>query len=66
MLILGGENSLIKSLLALVEEKLTENKIKYHIYKGITPNPEIKYVIEALAIAKKEKIDFILALVAGP
>ncbi|HKM02967.1 MAG TPA: iron-containing alcohol dehydrogenase [Bacilli bacterium] len=66
VLILGGENSLIKSgLLALVEEKLTENKIKYHIYKGITPNPEIKYVIEALAIAKKEKIDFILAIGGG-
>lgn len=66
ILIFGGEHSLIKSgLLSLVEQKLNEKGIKYHIYKGITPNPEIKFVREALAIAKKEKIDFILAIGGG-
>ena len=65
ILIFGGEHSLIKSgLLSLVEQKLNKNGIKYHIYKGITPNPEIKFVREA-PDCQKEKIDFILAIGGG-
>jgi len=66
VLIVGGEKSLIKNgLLALVESKLNENMIEYVIYKGVSPNPEIKFVREALKLAKEAQIDFILALGGG-
>lgn len=66
VLIVGGQHTLIKSgLLAIVEQSLKEKKIKYHIYRGITPNPEIRFVKEALEIAKQQEIDMILAIGGG-
>lgn len=66
ILICGGEHSLIRSgLLSVVETSLKEKGIRYHIYRGITPNPEIRFVNEALEIAKTQNIDFILAIGGG-
>lgn len=66
VLIVGGEHTLIRSgLLAIVEASLREKKIKYHIYRGITPNPEIRFVTEALELAKQQEVELILAIGGG-
>lgn len=66
ILVVAGQSSVFRSgLYDIVENSLNDYGIKHHLYKGITPNPEINYVREALDIARSEKIDFILAIGGG-
>ena len=66
VLILVGQSHARKTgLLETVTNLLIKNKIKYEIYEGISPNPEIKYAVEAKTIAKAMKSDLILAIGGG-
>lgn len=66
ILIIVGQSSVFKSgLLDSVKHSLEASAIRYHIYQGVTPNPEIHFVNEALALARKEAIEMILAIGGG-
>ena len=66
VLIVCGQSSVFKSgLIDIVIDSLVKKNIRYHLYRGVTPNPEILFVNEALALARQEKIDFILAVGGG-
>lgn len=66
VLVLYGQGSAVKTgLLNKVLTKLTEEKIGYILYGGITPNPEIEFVREARQLALDEKVDLILAIGGG-
>lgn len=66
VLLMYGQNSVIKTgILSDVVTSLVEAKIHVIHYGGISPNPEIKYVREALRLAKDHKVDLLLALGGG-
>jgi alcohol dehydrogenase YqhD (iron-dependent ADH family) len=48
-----------------VVEQLERNKIKWVEYRGISPNPRLREVLEGIEIAKKENILLILAVGGG-
>lgn len=54
-----------KAIINDIEESLKKNKIEYIEFTGIKPNPEMEPVLNGIEIAKKEKIDFILAVGGG-
>ena len=61
-----GKNSVIKSgLLDKVINSLKEYKINYVLQGGVEPNPKLAFVKESIALARKEQVDFILALGGG-
>ena len=65
-LVVFGGGSVIKSgLLDRVEKSLNESGIKYTLFGGIQPNPVDIKVYEAIDIARKEGIDFIISVGGG-
>lgn len=64
-LILFGSDRVRSYLLPLVEKKLEEEGVSYVEKGGVRPNPTISFVREALALARKENVDFVLALGGG-
>lgn len=66
ILIVAGSKSIFASgLYDSVIQSLNENNIKYSLLKGITPNPEISFVLEGLKIAHENNIDCLLAVGGG-
>jgi alcohol dehydrogenase YqhD (iron-dependent ADH family) len=66
VIILYGESFAVRSgLLETVTNLLDESEIEYVLYGGITPNPEVKHVREAKAVAKEYNVDLILAIGGG-
>ena len=66
VLIHYGMGSVIKSGLLLKVERLLENEdIQYICLGGVKPNPDLDLVREGIALAKKEGVDFILAIGGG-
>lgn len=66
VLILYGGGSIKKiGLLDKVESLLKEEHISYITLGGVKPNPELDFLYSALEIAKKENIDFVLAIGGG-
>ena len=61
-----GKNSVIKSgLLDKVINSLKEYKIDYVLQGGVEPNPKLAFVKESIALARKEQVDFVLAIGGG-
>ena len=49
----------------IIENELNSNSVQYFEYSGIKPNPIIEDVENIITLAKKEKIDSLLALGGG-
>ena len=66
VLIVYGSGSVIKSgLLDEVCNDLKSNNIEYVTLGGVVPNPLLSKVYEGIELAKKECVDFILAIGGG-
>ena len=61
----GGSSAKRSGLLARVEDILKSAGIFYVPLGGVKPNPRLSLVREGIALCKKEKIDFILAIGGG-
>ncbi|MBE7061100.1 MAG: iron-containing alcohol dehydrogenase [Clostridiales bacterium] len=61
-----GKASVIKSgLLDTIKASLNNSAIEFVEMGGVEPNPKITFVREAIAVAKREKVDMILAVGGG-
>ncbi|GHU52750.1 NADH-dependent alcohol dehydrogenase [Clostridia bacterium] len=61
-----GQNSVVKSgLLDRVKKSLDNENIKYVELGGVQPNPRDTLVYEGIDLAKKENVDFVLAVGGG-
>lgn len=66
VLVLYGGGSVKRSgLLDRVEQALTAAGVSYVAFGGVHPNPLLSHTHEAIALAKQEEIDFILAVGGG-
>jgi len=66
VLIHYGQNSIVKSgLLGNVKAALDSAGIKYIEFGGVKPNPLRSHALEGVQLARREKIDFILAIGGG-
>lgn len=66
ILIVYGSKSIKKSgLYNKVIDSLNTNNLKYHELSDVRPNPSNDLVVCGVEIAKKEKVDFILAVGGG-
>lgn len=66
VLIHYGSGSVIRSgLLDRVKEKLCKEEIEYVELGGVVPNPRLSLVYEGIELAKREGVDFILAVGGG-
>ena len=61
----GGQSARKSGLLDRVESSLAEAGIDYVTLGGVVPNPRLSLVYEGIALCKKEKVDFILAVGGG-
>lgn len=61
-----GGNSAIKSgLLERITVSLEKSGLSYVLLGGVRPNPRLSKIREGIALAKKENVDFILAVGGG-
>ena len=66
VLIVYGQGSVVRSgLLARVEKSLTEAGLCFGELGGVKPNPEDGLVREGIAMVRREKYDFLLAVGGG-
>lgn len=66
VLIHYGSGSVIRSgLLDRVKETLCKEEIEYVELGGVVPNPRLSLVYEGIELAKREDVDFILAVGGG-
>ncbi len=66
VLIHYGGGSVVKSgLLDRVKESLDKESIHYVLLGGVKPNPRSGLVYEGIELAKKENVDFVLAVGGG-
>lgn len=65
VLVVCGNHAKKDGLLDIVLSKLDEAGVKHHEYIGVTANPEVRYVNEALAIAKENNIDGVIGVGGG-
>lgn len=61
----GGGSVVRSGLLDRVKKSLEEEGISFTELAGVVPNPRLSLVYEGIALAKKEKVDFILAIGGG-
>ncbi|HON18822.1 MAG TPA: iron-containing alcohol dehydrogenase [Salinivirgaceae bacterium] len=65
LLIYGGKSTSKFGYLAKIRELLEKEKISVFEYGKVTPNPTIEQVSEAVAIARENRAEFIVALGGG-
>ncbi len=65
LLVYGGGSVVRSGLLATITSALAAEGISYVELKGIQPNPTDARVYEGIEIARKENVDFILAVGGG-
>ncbi len=65
MIISGGSSAERSGLLAQVRESLTEAGLSFCELKGIAPNPTDDRVYEGIELARREGVDFLLAVGGG-
>lgn len=67
VLIHYGSGSVVRSgLLDRVKQSLDAEDIPFVLLGGVMPNPRDVLVYEGIALCKKEKVDFILAVAEVP
>jgi alcohol dehydrogenase YqhD (iron-dependent ADH family) len=65
LVLYGGGSVKCSGLLDRVEQALTDVGVSYVAFGGVHPNPLLSHTHEAIALAKQEAIDFILAVGGG-
>ena len=58
----GGHSAKKSGLIDKIEKLLTEENIPYVELGGVVPNPRLSLVYKGIELAKKENVDFILAV----
>lgn len=61
----GGYSAKKSGLIDKIEKLLTEENIPYVELGGVVPNPRLSLVYKGIELAKKENVDFILAVGGG-
>ena len=61
----GGHRAKKSGLIDKIEKLLTEENIPYVELGGVVPNPRLSLVYKGIELAKKENVDFILAVGGG-
>ena len=61
----GGGSVIRSGLLTRIEESLRAENIAFVELGGAVPNPRLSLVYEGIALAKREEVDFILAVGGG-
>ncbi|MBR3844017.1 MAG: iron-containing alcohol dehydrogenase [Clostridia bacterium] len=61
----GGNSAKRNGLLDQIEVSLKARNIEYISLGGVVPNPRLSLVYQGIDLAKKEKVDFILAVGGG-
>ena len=61
----GGGSAVRSGLIGRIEKSLADAGIQYVELGGVQPNPRDTKVYEGIALVKKEKVDFILAVGGG-
>ena len=65
LIVYGSDRIRKEGLLGRVESRLLENGISYRELNGIRPNPVADKVREGVALARKENVDYLLAIGGG-
>lgn len=65
LLVYGGGSAERSGLIRTVEDSMRSAGIPWTVLKGVQPNPVDTLVYEGIELARKEKIDFILAVGGG-
>lgn len=65
LIVYGGGSVKKNGVLDKVEASLKEAGLEYVLFGGAQPNPVVSHVREGIALARKEKIDFVLAVGGG-
>ncbi len=65
MIVFGSDRIKKNGLLDEIENSITSEDIEFIEFSGIAPNPTADKVYEGIEIAKKENIDFLLAVGGG-
>ena len=61
----GGHSAKKSGLIDKIEKLLTEENMPYVELGGVVPNPRLSLVYKGIELAKKENVDFILAVGGG-
>lgn len=61
----GGNSAKRSGLLDQIQASLREQNISYVTLGGVVPNPRLSLVYQGIELAKKEQVDFILAVGGG-
>ena len=65
MIVYGGGSAVRSGLLGQIEENLKAADLVFTELGGVVPNPHLDKVYEGIALGKKEKTDFLLAVGGG-
>ncbi|MBR0133133.1 MAG: iron-containing alcohol dehydrogenase [Lachnospiraceae bacterium] len=65
LIVYGGQSAVKSGLLDRVKASLEKNGIEYYAIGGVKPNPRDTLVYQGIDIARKEGLDFILAVGGG-
>ena len=65
LVLYGGESARRSGLLDRIEASLQEAGLIYDMLGGVRPNPRLSKVREGIELAKKEQVDFLLAVGGG-
>ena len=65
LVVYGSDRVRMSGLLGTVEASILSNGISYRELNGIRPNPTAEKVREGVALARKEEVDYVLAIGGG-
>lgn len=65
LIVYGSDRVRMSGLLGTVEASILSNGISYRELNGIRPNPTAEKVREGVALARKEEVDYVLAIGGG-
>ena len=65
LIVYGSDRVRMSGLLGTVEASILSNGISYRELNGIRPNPTADKVREGVALARKEEVDYVLAVGGG-
>ena len=65
LIVYGSDRVRMSGLLGTVEASILSNGLSYRELNGIRPNPTAEKVREGVALARKEEVDYVLAIGGG-